>query len=163
MATPNTQGDSPEVKNIPKETKKYNIQDLLIQGVTSSLKNNSNVIDPIAYDTLQFPEVYISIRNKMKYLREATDADNTSTSDAKIEAMPDAKIIEQIEIFARSLKDARRTLYLNIKKTFSNINEKIPGFDPDMLAQKIENSDENEINSFYTNNRNLAKFIQNKF
>lgn len=72
--------------------------------------------------------------------------------------------MEKIEIFARPLKNARRNLYSNIRKTFSNIREKIPGFDIDMLSQKIENLDENEVsNKYRKGNRVLAQFVSEYF
>ena len=87
------------------------------------------VIDPVSYDNIRYPEIYASIRNKMKYIRDTEDANFSMISDSQIISISDAKIIEKIEKYARPLKNARKSLYRNIRQTFSKIRDKIPGFD----------------------------------
>lgn len=87
------------------------------------------MIDPIAYGNLQYPEIYAAVRDSMKHTRNMEDADYIDITDSQIMAISDAKIIEKIEQYARPLKNARKSLYRNIRQTFPNIRDKIPGFD----------------------------------
>lgn len=96
-------------------------------------------------------------------MRSMEDFDYPDITDSQIIAISDAKIIEKIEQYARPLKNARKSLYRNIRQTFPNIRDKIPGFDEGMLAQKIEGLDENEIVKIYHSNRTLAQFVSDYF
>jgi hypothetical protein len=96
-------------------------------------------------------------------MRNMADAEYIDISDKQITNIADAKIIEKIEKYARPLKNARRSLYRNIRHTFSNIRDKIPGFDEGMLFQKIEGLDENEIVKLYHSNHTLAQFVSEYF
>ncbi len=137
-----------------------NLPELLNESIKSELQNASGVIDPIFYADLKYPEIYAAIRNRMKYMRDIEDADIT---DSQIISISDAKIIEKIEKYARPLNNARKSLYRNIRQTFSGIRDKIPGFNEWILLQKIEWLDENEIVKLYHSNRTLAKFVSDYF
>ncbi len=141
----------------------WNVQELLEYAVHSELKNSSGVINPISYDSIRYPEIYAAIRDAMKYQRTLKDSRYVSIKEADIISISDAKILEKIEIFARPLKNARKNLYGNLRRTFSNIREKIPGFSEGMLFQKIDNLDENEITSKSHSSRTLAEFIKENF
>jgi hypothetical protein len=93
------------------------------------LKNSNGVIDPILLDGLKYPEIYMTIRDKMKFVRDTEDENFSEITDSDVINISDAKILEKIEKFARPLKNARRNLYSNIRKVFPNIREKIPGLD----------------------------------
>ena len=121
------------------------------------------MIDPIAYGNLKYPEIYAAVRDRMKHLRDIEDANYADITDSQIIAISDAKIIEKIEKYARPLKNARKSLYRNIRQTFPNIRNKIPGFDEGMLSQKINGLDENEIVKLYHSNRTLAQFVSDYF
>jgi len=77
---------------------------------------------------MKYPEIYAAVRDKMKFLRDTQDSDFSDIKDNEIISISDAKIIEKIEQYARPLKNARRNLFINLRRTFSNIREKIPGF-----------------------------------
>lgn len=128
MTTPNTPQDDHEAKNESKYRKNQNINDLLAQSIRQEMKNGSNVINPVSYDGMRYPDIYSAIRDKMKYLRDTLDSDFTEIKDNDIISLSGAKIIEKIEQFARPLKNARRNLFINLRRTFPNIREKIPGF-----------------------------------
>jgi hypothetical protein len=90
------------------------------------------------YTDIKYPDIYTAIRDRMKHMRSIEDTDYTDISDSQIIGISDSKIIEKIEKYARPLKNARRSLYRNIRHTFSNIRDKIPGFNEDILTQRIE-------------------------
>ncbi|NRH20659.1 hypothetical protein HOO68_01300 [Candidatus Gracilibacteria bacterium] len=163
MTTPNTPQDDPEAKNESKYRKNQNINDLLVQSIQQEMKNGSNVISPVSYDEMRYPEIYNAVRDKMKYLRDVNDADFTDIKDNDIISISDAKIIEKIEQYARPLKNARRNLFINLRRNFPNIREKIPGFSEGMLYQKIQMLDENEIVKVYHSNRTLIQFLYEYF
>jgi hypothetical protein len=163
MSTINT-SDSKESSEWEKNKKNSgNIQSLLSESVEMELKNSNGVIDPILLDGLKYPEIYMTIRDKMKFVRDTEDENFSEITDSDVINISDAKILEKIEKFARPLKNARRNLYSNIRKVFPNIREKIPGLDEWMLFQKIEALDENEITKLYSTNRKLAEFLHQYF
>lgn len=120
-------------------------------------------MDPIVYSNIKYPEIYAVVRDRMKYMRNSEDTNYSDISDNEIIAISDVDIVEKIEKYARPLKNARKSLYRNIRQTFPNIRDKIPGFDEGILSQKIENLDENEIVKFYHSNRTLAQFVSEYF
>lgn len=163
MTTPNIPQDDLEAKNQSKYKKNQNINDLLFQSIQQEMKNQSNVINPVSYDDMKYPEIYSAIRDKMKYLRDVQDSDFIDIKDNDIISLSDAKIIEKIEQFARPLKNARRNLFINLRRTFPNIREKIPGFSEGMLYQEIQMLDENEIVKVYHSTRTLTQFLYEYF
>ena len=163
MTAPNKPGSPESPKKTHVTVDNRNLPELLNQSVKSELRNASGVIDPIAYTNLRYPEIYAAVRDRMKHMRSMEDVDYPDITDSQIIAISDAKIIEKIEQYARPLKNARKSLYRNIRQTFLNIRDKIPGFDEGMLAQKIEELDENEIVKIYHSNRTLAQFVSDYF
>lgn len=152
--------------NLPEDRKSKNpswINSLLENAVQWELKNNIGVISPVSYDEMTYPDIYQAVRGKMKYLQRTQDSDFDHISETDIIAMTDSAILVAIEKYAQPLKNARRNLFINLRRTFSNIREKIPGFDEQMLLQKIEILDENEINKLYLNNRALSQFVSQYF
>ena len=156
--------ESPEsAEKVHARVDNSNLPELLNQSIKSELQNASGVIDPVAYTDIKYPDIYTAIRDRMKHMRDMGDADYAGVTDGLIIAVSDAKIMEKIEKYARPLKNARRSLYRNIRQTFSNIRDKIPGFDEGMLYQKIEGLDENEIVKLYHSNRTLTQFVSEYF
>ena len=140
-----------------------NIELLLQEAMQSELKNDSGIINPVLYDGISYSDISTTIREKMKYLRDSSDGEYTNISNDGIDKIKDGEIIKKITVFARPLKNARRNLYLSIKRNFPNIWSKIPSFDEKILLQKIEDFDENEINKLYLNNKTLSQFISQYF
>ncbi len=163
MTLPNIPWSWESTEKIDSKKNLWNIQSLLIQSIKWELWNVSGVIDAMSYNHLKYPEIYATVRDRMKYMKNSDDINYMDISDSQIIAISDAQIVEKIEKYARPLRDARRSLYRNIRQTFSNIQAKIPGFDEWMLWQKIESLDENQIVKLYQSNRSLVQFLSDYF
>lgn len=163
MTNPNVPEKENESQESIQKGKSESVNELLKTAVVSELQNVSQVIDPIQYSNIKYPDIYTNVRDKMKHLRNNSEVDYSLITDAQIREISDAKIVERIESYARPLKNARRALFRGIRQTFPNIRDKVPGFDESILNQKIENLDENEVARLYHNSRTLAQFLSDYF
>ncbi len=71
----NAQNSNDGAQEKMKSSKNGDVNGLLESAVVSELKKKSGVMDPMIYDDIKYPEIYSTIRDKMKYLRDTGDKD----------------------------------------------------------------------------------------
>lgn len=157
MTTPNTQGDSPEVKNVPKESSNKTIKTLLDIAIKNICIRNWS-FDPevlkLINNSAKRDGIIEEVKVEMENIKNSDD-EYAHIDSQQINSYLSSDIRVKIEKEARGLRNIQKNAKQYIKKVFPNI----PANFGRAIEEALKNYNESELQSIIASPKTLRRHL----
>ena len=137
--------------------KRLNIGNLIRRWAQENL-GKKWIIDPTVYPLVNRDETIRDIRSKIIAIYKDENWDDTPIEE--VENIKDSTILAEIEIFASSIRSARRLAPKRFYRTFPKLRESVT---ENELTKAFISLNENELTDLYASRANMKRFLKQKF